>query len=720
MRLRPKASLAAPLHSNRKATMSHTFLDYILDATYDRAHSSEGGSLRLPALVEVLLEDLEEAGVLTTPQVAYYRLERGSIAAEVHAYACDPEDDVIQLFYCIDATADIPLGQPVQKCSTGKEVLDRGFRRMEAFVRRAQSHRMEEIEESQPARELAELVKGASANGQSIELHVITTGVVSDRAASVADAHATWRREIWDLVRLERACGGARDGSITIDFPGEFNTTLPCLITPKAEDGLQVLLTCVPGAVLADIYNTHRAALLERNVRSFLQFTGKVNKGIRATVLQEPGRFLPYNNGLSATAGDVEVEVLQGGLGRIRVVRDFQIVNGGQTTATLASCRRRDRADLQAVSVPMKLTVVPKGLLDGLVPQISRCANTQNRIQDSDFSANDPWHIEVQRLSRTMWTRATAESPRGVRWFYERSRGQYADELAACQTPAGRRQFRAENPSASKFTKTDLAKFILSWDQYPAIVSRGAQKCFMFFMSQLNQAQKRTPTECDFKRLIALALLFRSAGKLYDEMSFQGFRANVVTYAIARLSHEYQRQLDVESIWKDQAIPKAFVDALKVIIPGVRDVIVNPPSSQRNASEWSKKEDCWAAVLARPIAVAAELPGDGKTNGFLAPSPFATTLSPEQEELIEEIHKIPADVWFAISAWAKKTASLQPWQRGLAYSLGRLTASARSPSIKQAVQGRNLLLEAARLGFVHESLLDELVKAIGDRRAVAP
>jgi hypothetical protein len=686
--------------------MSQKFLDELLEETYNRAHSPDLGSLRLPALTEVLLENLEDAGVITTPQLAYYRLERGNIAAEVHGYACDSEDDVLQIFFCIDATADTPLGEPAQICNAGKDLLDRAFRRMEAFVRRAQSERMEEIEESQPARELAGLVKEAqNGSHKAIELHALTTGIVSDRAAH-AGAKGELRREIWDLVRLSRTCGDARGGSISIDFPVDFGTTLPCLVTPTAADGLQVLLTCIPATILAEIYNLHRASLLERNVRSFLQFTGKVNKGIRATVLNEPRRFLPYNNGLSATAGEVVVDHLPGGLGQIRIVRDFQIVNGGQTTATLASCMRRDRADLSAASVAMKLTVVPRGLLDGLVPQISRCANTQNRIQDSDFSANDPWHIAIERLSRNTWTRATSGAPRGTRWFYERSRGQYSDALASSQTPAGRRQFRSENPSFSKFTKTDLAKFILSWDQYPAVVSRGAQKCFMYFASQLAQTPRRSPEEADFKRIVALGVLFRNAEKLYSEMGFQGYRANVVTYSVARLSHECGRNIDADAIWKEQSIPDSLLNALKVIIPGVRDVITSPPSSQRNVTEWCKKDECWSAVLRRPIQVELGTSPQQQATGFLAAT--APALTSEEQHLIDAVRRVLPDVWYSISAWAKRTSTLLPWQRSLAYSLGRL-GGAKAPSIKQAVQGRKLLLDANRLGFVHDGLTSDLI-----------
>src|SRR5207249_354780 len=221
-----------------------------------------------------------------------------------------------------------------------------------------------------------------------------------------------------------------------------FGQSLPCLVMPRADDGIQVLLSSMPGKILAEIYKTYRGRLLERNVRSFLQFTGKVNRGIRDTLLNSPGRFLAYNNGISATAASVDLEDVGAGLARIRAVRDFQVVNGGQTTASIASCMRRDGADLSLVDVPMKLTVVPPAALDDLVPLISKYANTQNRIQEADFSANHPWHIALERLSRATWTRPTEIAPRGTRWYYERSRGQYADEVAAQATPAGRRALR--------------------------------------------------------------------------------------------------------------------------------------------------------------------------------------------------------------------------------------------------------------------------------------
>ena len=432
-----------------------------------------------------------------------------------------------------------------------------------------------------------------------------------------------------------------------------------------------------------------------------------MNKGIRETVIERPTRFLSYNNGLSATASVVDLEDFGSGLARIRAVKDFQIVNGGQTTASIASCARRDQVDVSGVSVAMKLTVVPPDRLDEFVPLISRFANTQNRIQEADFSANHPWHIELERLSRSTWTKPTAETPRGTRWFYERSRGQYADELGGQNTPAGRRRFRTENPTSQKFTKTDLAKYVLTWDQQPAIVSRGAQKCFVDFMNRVQRERRPPPDAAEFERIAGLATLFRRAERLYGEMGYQGYRAQVVTYAIARLSHALGRRLPFGEIWKDQEIPDDIKASLAKVIVGVRDVITQPPGN-RNITEWCKREDCWSAILALPVAI------DGATADTWIPAAQRPHQPTNADGTVIAVAAVPSDVWLAASKWAKDTGTLLPWQRSLAYSLGRLQGRGGQPSPKQAIQGRKLMMEVIRLGFGHDHLTKEIVEALGD------
>lgn len=687
--------------------MLDRFLEQIRSDVFDRANEPANEGLRLLSLVEVLLDRMEEAGVAAEGHVTYYRRETGNVHAEVHGYSYDTDDDVLTLYYCIDANEERNLTDSWAVNALNKDAIDRGFRRLEGFVRLARSRRVVGLDESTPAAELVGVIQELSGPGTTIELSVLATGTVSERAA-VFGATDGFRREVWDLLRLMRSCGGAGEERPSIDFVRDFGQSLPCLVMPRAGDGIQVFLTSMPGKMLAEIYKTYRGRLLERNVRSFLQFTGKVNRGIRDTVLNSPGRFLAYNNGISATAASVDLEEIGEGLARIRSAHDFQVVNGGQTTASIASCMRRDGADLSLVDVPMKLTVVPPEALDELVPLISKFANTQNRIQEADFSANHPWHIALERLSRSTWTRPTEAAPRGTRWYYERSRGQYADEVGAQTTPAGKRLFRRENPSSQKFTKTDLAKYVLSWDQRPAVVSRGAQKCFVEFMNQLIREGRRPPDEDEFGRIVGQAILFHTAERLYGELSFQGYRANVVTYSIARLSHALQRRMRWDDIWEDEAVPADLVARIKLVLTGVREVILHPPQN-RNITEWCKREECWSAVLQLPLQLNLPEVEEGSSEG---PEQTAAA-TPEEMQAIELVRAIPADVWYAAAKWAKDTDSLQGWQRGLAYSLGTVSVRGRSPSVKQAVQGCRLLFEARRRGFGHELLTGELLERLG-------
>lgn len=685
------------------------FLDTLLSDTFDQAHDPEHGGLRMSALLATILSYLEDAGVVNDPKPAYLCDEGSNYAAECHGYTCDTEDDVLSLFYCIDATESTPLGDSVEVPAVSKEAVDRGFRRLESTVKRAQDGKLDTIEPSQAASELVSLIKECDEAKRSIELHVVATGTVSDRAA-ISDGKGSYRREVWDVLRLARTCGNGTDEAVSIDFLEEYGQTLPCLITKKGADGIQVLLTCIHAPVLAGIYNTYRARLLERNVRSFLQFTGKVNKGIRATLLNEPERFLAYNNGLSATAARVDFKDGRDDVARITAVHEFQIVNGGQTTASIASCVRKGEADLSLVFVPMKLSIVPADRVAELVPRISQFANTQNRIQEADFHANHPWHIEFQKLSRATWLAPTAESPRGTRWFYERSRGQYADELAATGSTPGRKKFRAENPPKQKITKTDLAKFLLSWDQEPAVVSRGAQKCFVEFMGRLTREARPAPDLVEFKRIVSLAILFRTAEALYGELEFQGYRAQAVTHAVALLSHRLQRRLPWSDIWELQGLPSDLLNPLKILLVAVREAITHPPAN-RNITEWCKRPECWSHLV--NLEVDLTLPAGleaAPQRGAVA----VESLSPAERLLVDCVSNVAFDVWFAVAKWAKDTDTLLGWQRGLAYSLGTLRSRNKKPSVKQATQGRKLLLEARRLGFGHEQLSTELLGQLAE------
>jgi hypothetical protein len=155
-------------------------------------------------------------------------------------------------------------------------------------------------------------------------------------------------------------------------------------------------LAIIPGEVLAKLYKEYSNELLESNVRAFLGQAGTFNKGIRDTIRTKPQMFLPYNNGITATAERVETQIIDNQL-VITKLNDFQIVNGGQTTASLFHTQRKFKdADLSKIYVQMKLTVIKDKEQKNIeVPNISRFANSQNKVTELDLSSNNPYLINL-------------------------------------------------------------------------------------------------------------------------------------------------------------------------------------------------------------------------------------------------------------------------------------------------------------------------------------
>ena len=203
-----------------------------------------------------------------------------------------------------------------------------------------------------------------------------------------------------------------------------------------------------------------------------------------------------------------------------------------------------------------------------------------------------------------------------------------------------------------------------------------------------------------------MAILFRRAEKLYGEMGYQGYRAQVITYAVARLSNTLARRLPWSEIWKKQEVPESIRTAITRIIVGVRGVITQPPSN-RNITEWCKRDDCWSTILELPITV------DSPDADSWTPPAGRGDQPVNADGTVVAVAAVPGEVWFAASKWAKDTSTLHPWQRKLCYSLGQLQSRGAQPSPKQAIQGRKLMLEAVRLGFGHDRLTTEIIEALG-------
>jgi hypothetical protein len=464
--------------------------------------------------------------------------------------------------------------------------------------------------------------------------------------------------------------------------------------------------------LLAALYREYGPRLLEKNVRSFLQAKGKINKSIRQTILNEPQRFLAYNNGISATAETVDLERMTNGLCFLRGARDLQIVNGGQTTASIYHAVKRDNVTLEHLTVQVKLTVLNDHKTAELyVPLISQYANSQNKVNAADFSANHPYHIKLEELSRRLWAPAPSGIERQTHWYYERARGSYLDDKIREGTPARMRAFETLNPLRQKFTKTDLAKYENTWDQYPHLVCLGGEKNFTRFTSSLVERGYPIVDEDYFQRLVAKAILFRTAERLVAAKKFGGFRAQIVAYSLAWLSHSSAQRIDLARIWNEQRLADPLSEAITMVSVEANEHIVNPPPNRRNPGEWCKREECWDAfrtkVIRLPKSFSEELVDTGKRverrNGS-GQTPQAD--DPASASSIERIVQISASTWFQISHWAKETGNLLPWQRGLSFSLGKLAGQQKPPSAKQAVQAGKILDEAQRKGFRPEAMQD--------------
>ncbi|MCB1806879.1 MAG: AIPR family protein, partial [Candidatus Competibacteraceae bacterium] len=383
---------------------------------------------QLTSFVTLIAEELRESGVIEDFTSCHYR----SRGIRTDGYWFDDEG-ILSLFI-----ADFEFRTSLS--SLTRTDVDTAFKRLQGFLEASLTGRLHnELDFTTPEYDIARQIWDRRSSIRRVEFYLLSERVLSDRIQSLDDLIISGipvTRQIWDITRLYRQQNSRGHKEILeIDFPESFGRSLSCLPAHLGSDLYKSYLVVIPGKILADLYEKYGARLLERNVRSFLQARAKVNRGIRSTILNEPQMFFAYNNGLTATAEHVKTRITDNGL-VIDSIQDLQIVNGGQTTASLFHTRRLDKADLSKVFVQMKLTVIDDEKNEEIVPRISEYANTQNKVNAADFFSNHPFHVRMEEFSRRLWAPARQGSQRETKWFYERARGQFADaqsKLSASQ-----------------------------------------------------------------------------------------------------------------------------------------------------------------------------------------------------------------------------------------------------------------------------------------------
>jgi hypothetical protein len=692
--------------------------EFRLDLLAGAASRAETRSTGLrEAFVEELLERLREAGELPDAEICSEILVgQRSRNLEVDAFSFDEADDSLHLYIALRDGGDV-----MPPTVTLTEARERGFSRLlGVFEQSRDGWLTKHTEESRPIWALARRIETSSLPA-ALRLNILSDRMVSERLREIPPDQTREgipiTFQIWDVSRLKRIheAHNVRD-DLFVDFSFLSGGGLTGLPAAGGSEDYNAYLTVVPGEVLADLYIRHGSRLLEGNVRTFLGRRGNINKGIANTLAKEPGRFFAYNNGIAATASAVSTVDGPGRTVVLTGITDLQIVNGAQTTASLAALKREGKLPPSSVFVPMKLSVVRPEIAADLIPRISRFANSQNSVRASDFFANHEFHRRIEEISRRILAPAVGGSQVQTHWFYERARGQHLNEQAA-MTSAKQNQFLRLNPRSQVITKTDLAKVENCFDLLPDVACKGAEKSFTEFADRVTKEwsdeRKRALYGDDWYRAaISRVMLFRTIEALVSAAPWYegGYRAQIVAYTAARLSALAGEQseggrIDYLKIWLAQAIDDTLRDQLLFIAEAMMAVLRSPPLSGQNISEWAKQQACRKKALETKVVV---LPG---LEQFLVGKSDSRALDREQRSsqkvadslsAVTEVMKYGSPLWREVRSFAIGRKLLSPDdERAIEIAC---TMPKYIPSDRQAERVLAILIRCQDKGFEHLAL----------------
>ena len=528
----------------------------------------------------------------------------------VDGYSFDDFDMSINLIIAdydgIDLSRTLTLTSANQDFSRALVFVDAAF------------HSDMDVDISLNAYDLVETLKDNKDKLRKIKLFLFTDANTSARIKNIEIdpfENIPVEGQIWDINRVFEVCTTPEVENIEIDFRDFGIPGIPCLRADVGSNNqYNSYLGVIPGQVLADIYDKYGARLLEGNVRSFLSTKVAVNKKIRETIINAPQMFFAYNNGISVTAEDVQFESHDNQTYLVKA-RDFQIINGGQTTASLYNARKNNHADLSSIYVQMKLTEIDENRVstdeaDALIRNISRSSNSQNKVSDADFFASHPFHRQMEQLSKITYAPAKNGAQYETIWFYERARGQYLQEQMRL-TPAKKKAFLLKNPKNQLIKKVDLAKVQNTWLGHPDIVSKGAQTNFVQFASYIDEQWQQNDAQFNtqyYEGTVALMIMFEYLREFIPKQPWYegGYRANIITYSIALFHRQILRQfpgsdLDLIQIWNKQELPNAVKSALGMIAEKVFYKLTDENRPVINVTQWCKRAKCWDSVQAMNI-----------------------------------------------------------------------------------------------------------------------
>lgn len=634
---------------------------------------NEDGDTQEQTFTRIVIDMLAEAGETENASIAYDEKALGTRNQhKINAYAISDNYETVDLFISIfDNSEEVKI--------ISKTDIETATKRITNFFRKAiYNDYVNDVAESSPIFEFSNTLANFQElkdNLVRVNAMILTNGEYKgDFPASGTICGYNVFYRIIDISYLYKISEQSRV-PIELDFQNfegkQFK--IPCLSATTDNDDYKAYIAIIPGFCLAKLYERYGARLLEQNVRSFLQFTSKINKGIRDTIRTEPHMFLAFNNGIAATADYLELDETNR---YIRKISNLQIVNGGQTTASIYNTAKKDKADISDIFVQVKFSIIENpDRYSEIVSRISRYANTQNKVNDADFSANNPALVAFEKLSRYILSPITTDNSMQTCWFFERARGQYKT-LRSREgfTKSRQKAFDLKYPKNQMFTKVELAKYINAYQEIydgrklvisPNIVVRGNEKNYARFINNNLPDNTRKINNVYFEDAIAKCILFKTAERRYgtkqNNYNIGELRQVVVPYTLSLINILTDNKLDLFKIWKNQKISQALSDCIYDLMKQVNQFILDN-SPVTHYIEWAKKEECWERVKNYSWTFNIN---DIKTELIDENNPpkrntIADNESTEETVQHEEsiIRSIPFTLWKKIEAWGRDSGFL--------------------------------------------------------------
>lgn len=542
---------------------------------------------------------------------------------KVNGYTVNESSERLQLFIVDETSIDLTASEKDLQIST-KSYYDNQFKRVTRFLNKAiKGYLNDEVQDADPIRPLLSQLSSATGAEQFdvIEIFLVSASATTETRGTLPQPKRiefedenisvsfTRNRERVkkDLLIIKKLVDlnflydvlisqGNREALI-IDFENLFDYKIE-VIKAADEENFESYLCVLPANILSDLYKRYSSRLLEKNVRSFLQFKG-ANKGIRETIRISPEKFIAFNNGITITSTAKDLEAKNGKL-FIKSLTDFQIVNGGQTTASIYFTQK-DGFPIDKVKVMAKINVardVTEEGLDSLISDISRYSNSQTKVSNVDLSSRSPQLNKLKALSDSIVT------PSGRKWFFEKSRGEFNTKLRIAGSNKAR--IEKEYPKNYRFTKEQLGKYFTAWGDQPYVVKKGGEKVFRYFLEEITgelRGKKAINVNRDFyEELISKIILFTQLEKIYGQgkNSMGQIRSAVVPYAISVIyiytdGAKAGKQFDLSKIWKKEKLEDDLVTFFTELMELMNGLIKNYSESD-DYGEYAKNKKLWEDI----------------------------------------------------------------------------------------------------------------------------